>query len=71
MTAQWERPQSSKSKLCWYNIIVSYIRKQASQTYKPTIGADFHSKKLSIELSDSDTRTVTLQIWDTAGQERY
>ena len=51
----------------------SYIRKSVSQTYKPTIGADFHSKKLSLKVNpeDDDHKTVTLQIWDTAGQERY
>ena len=51
----------------------SYIRKSVSQTYKPTIGADFHSKKLSLKANptDEDHKTVTLQIWDTAGQERY
>ncbi len=41
-----------------------------SQIYKPTIGADFHSKKIEIDLGD-EVKTVTLQIWDTAGQERY
>ena len=46
--------------------------------YKPTIGADFHSKKLEIMEGD-ELKSVTLQvisgikdkIWDTAGQERY
>lgn len=48
----------------------SYIRKSISQVYKPTIGADFHSKKLEIMEGD-ELKSVTLQIWDTAGQERY
>ena len=40
--------------------------------YKPTIGADFHSKRLEvIDESDGEMKNVTLQIWDTAGQERY
>lgn len=37
----------------------SYIRKSISQVYKPTIGADFHSKKLEIVEGD-EAKTVTL-----------
>ena len=37
-----------------------------SEQFKPTIGADFSNKEISIE-----GKVVTLQIWDTAGQERY
>jgi Ras-related protein Rab-7A len=37
-----------------------------TESFKPTIGADFSNKEISI-----DGRVVTLQIWDTAGQERY
>jgi hypothetical protein len=43
------------------NIICSYIRKTISQVYKPTIGADFHSKKLEIMEAD-ELKTVTLQV---------
>ena len=40
--------------------------------YKATIGADFHSKNVSItDPNTGATRNVTLQIWDTAGQERF
>ena len=54
------------------SIIQNYIRKQISQVYKPTIGADFHSKRLEImDPSDGEQKSVTLQIWDTAGQERF
>ena len=35
------------------SLIQSYIRKQVSQTYKPTIGADFHSKRLEV-IDESD-----------------
>ena len=48
----------------------SYIRKTALTAYKPTIGADFFSKKLEIAMEE-EQYTVTIQIWDTAGQERY
>jgi len=41
-----------------------------SQVYKPTIGADFHSKRLEI-MDGGEMKSVTLQIWDTAGQERF
>ena len=37
-----------------------------SDNFKPTIGADFSNKEVTI-----DGRIVMLQIWDTAGQERY
>ena len=54
------------------SLIQSYIRKSCAQQYKPTIGADFHSKRLDIlDESDGELKMVTLQIWDTAGQERY
>merc|ERR1719491_1063424 len=40
--------------------------------YKATIGADFHSKHVSLtDPNTGATRHVTLQIWDTAGQERF
>ena len=52
------------------SIIQNYIRKSISQVYKPTIGADFHSKRVEIE-ENGETKVVTLQIWDTAGQERF
>ena len=50
--------------------LYSYIRKTISQGYKPTIGADFFSKKLEMPIND-EVMSVTLQLWDTAGQERY
>ena len=50
------------------SLIQNYIRRQVSQTYKPTIGADFHSKRLEVmDDSDGELKSVTLQIWDTAG----
>ncbi|KAF4756060.1 hypothetical protein FOZ62_013746 [Perkinsus olseni] len=42
-------------------------------SYKPTVGADFYSKKLDI-IPDQVAGcrcTVNMQIWDTAGQERF
>ena len=48
----------------------SYIRKTIQHGYKPTIGADFFSKKLEMPIGD-EIISVTLQLWDTAGQERY
>ena len=38
-----------------------YVKKQVSQAYKPTIGADFHSKKVDIEVNN-EIKTVTLQV---------
>ena len=37
------------------------------ETSKPTIGADFSNKEISLD----NGGTVVLQIWDTAGQERF
>ena len=37
-----------------------------SESFKPTIGADFSNKEIS-----TDDGVVILQIWDTAGQERF
>jgi len=65
-----ERLLSFKSILFPFDLIASYIRKSISQIYKPTIGADFHSKKLEVE-DEGETKLITLQIWDTAGQEKY
>ena len=50
--------------------VTSFIRKSINHGYKPTIGADFNSKKLQMPVGD-EMVTVTLQLWDTAGQERY
>ena len=38
-----------------------------TESFKPTIGADFSNK----EIRTASGALVTLQIWDTAGQERY
>lgn len=43
------------------HILHRYIKKQAPDIYKPTIGADFHSKKIEIPLGD-EIKTVTLQV---------
>lgn len=40
---------------------IRYIRKSISQVYKPTIGADFHSKKLEIMEGD-ELKSVTMQV---------
>ena len=41
------------------SIIQNYIRKNISQVYKPTIGADFHSKRLEI-MDNDELKSVTL-----------
>lgn len=41
------------------SIIQNYIRKSMSQVYKPTIGADFHSKRLDI-MDGGEMKSVTL-----------
>ena len=43
------------------SLIQNYIRKAVSQVYKPTIGADFHSKRLDVvDETDGETKSVTL-----------
>uniref|UniRef100_A0A914EH42 Ras-related protein Rab-7a n=1 Tax=Acrobeloides nanus TaxID=290746 RepID=A0A914EH42_9BILA len=48
------------------SLMNQYVKKQFSNQYKITVGADFLAKDIMI-----DDRVVTMQIWDTAGQERY
>ena len=47
-------------------LLQQYVSSKVSQHAKPTIGADFTKKELTV-----DGTNVTLQIWDTAGQERF
>lgn len=54
----------------FFYLYYSFIRKSINHGYKPTIGADFNSKKLLMPVGD-ELVSVTLQLWDTAGQERY
>ncbi|CDW84229.1 gtp-binding protein [Stylonychia lemnae] len=45
-----------------------------SQKAKPTVGAEFYSKQLTLQEFPSSLykgQEVHLQIWDTAGQERF
>jgi Ras-related protein Rab-7A len=44
------------------SLIQMFEHARYTETFKPTIGADFSNKELRI-----DGRIVTLQIWDTAG----
>ena len=53
------------------SLIQQYSRKELQQEYKPTIGADFHSKKVEVKDEEGENKSVTLQIWDTAGQECF
>ena len=48
------------------SLIQMFEHSKFTESFKPTIGADFSNKEISI-----NGRIVTLQIWDTAGQERY
>ena len=49
------------------SLIQMFEHNKFSQSFKPTIGADFSNKEITLE----DGRIVTIQIWDTAGQERF
>ncbi len=48
------------------SLIQMFEHSKFTENFKPTIGADFSNKEISI-----NGKIVTLQIWDTAGQERY
>lgn len=48
------------------SLIQMFEHSRFTENFKPTIGADFSNKEISIQ-----GKVVTLQIWDTAGQERY
>lgn len=48
------------------SILNRYIKKEFSQIYKSTIGADFFIK--DITYSDQN---IKLQLWDTAGNEKF
>ena len=48
------------------SVIQMFEHSRFTDNFKPTIGADFSNKEITI-----DGKIVTLQIWDTAGQERY
>ena len=49
------------------SLLESYNDKKISKSAKPTIGAEFLKKKITL----NDGSEVSLQLWDTAGQERF
>lgn len=49
------------------SLLESYNYRKISKSAKPTIGAEFLKKKVSLK----DGSDVNLQLWDTAGQERF
>jgi Ras-related protein Rab-7A len=48
------------------SLIQQFEHEKFSDSFKPTIGADFSNKELEL-----GGKSVILQIWDTAGQERF
>jgi GTPase SAR1 family protein len=48
------------------SLIQMFEHSRFTENFKPTIGADFSNKEITVE-----GKVVTLQVWDTAGQERY
>ena len=53
------------------SIIGRYISKTFESKYKSTVGADFARKDIVLELPNSTTIGVRLQLWDIAGQDRF
>lgn len=52
------------------SIMVNYIDKYLSTNFYPTVGVDFESTDIVVDINDTE-KIVHLQMWDTAGQERY
>ncbi len=48
------------------SLLQRYVQRKMPAHQKPTIGADFLKKEVTI-----DNTVITLQIWDTAGQEKF
>ncbi|XP_064471569.1 uncharacterized protein LOC135385894 [Ornithodoros turicata] len=48
------------------SIVTRYSERKFSSYMSPTLGASFHSLKISV-----GDMSIKLQIWDTAGQERF
>lgn len=55
---------SNVGKTC---LLEAYNYKSISNASKPTIGAEFLKKKVTLQ----DGEVLSLQLWDTAGQERF
>jgi Ras-related protein Rab-7A len=56
------------------SLINRYVKQKFSDDYKITLGADFLSKKVSLDGNDTTTGKpleVNLQIWDIAGQSQF
>jgi Ras-related protein Rab-7A len=49
------------------SLVKQYVNGKFDKDYKPTIGADFLTKDVSLP----NRGQLKLQIWDTAGQERF
>lgn len=48
------------------SLMVKFADDSFQDSYKPTIGLDFKSKKITV-----DNKVVKIIVWDTAGQERF
>mmetsp|Transcript_21852 Transcript_21852/g.24395 ORF Transcript_21852/g.24395 Transcript_21852/m.24395 type:complete len:176 (+) Transcript_21852:100-627(+) len=48
------------------SLLNQYVKHAFKDKYKPTIGADFHNKKVIC-----GDKEIKAQFWDTAGQERF
>ena len=53
------------------SIIGQYISKSFDGKYKSTVGAEFARKDILLELPNTKTIGVRLQLWDIAGQDRF
>lgn len=57
---------SSVGKSC---LVTQFVRGEFHDFQEPTIGAAFLTSQLQVD--DSPSGLIRLEIWDTAGQERY
>lgn len=54
---------------CTHSLVAQFVRGEFHDFQEPTIGAAFLTA--NVNLDESSSNTVRLEIWDTAGQERY
>jgi len=59
---------SNVGKTC---LLSRFLDKQFKQDHDTTIGVDFGSKIININMNNELNIPIKLQIWDTAGQERF
>lgn len=53
------------------SLLTRLIDRKFNDKHVSTIGVDFKTQTLDVQLSSGIVKVVKLQVWDTAGQERF